>query len=132
MRVPASPYLSMPGVGATERVVERGPMNPRIITMAGTTLEVVESCVYTWLFDHVRRRFRRLPRGRRIPLDHALAGWEPYERLEIDADTGTFTVVLNPQGSRLLSAGWHHDRCPCEADAGLAGASPPAEAAAPW
>ena len=92
-------------------------MSPRIITMAGATIEVIESCVYTWLFDHRRRRFRRLPRGRRIPLDHALSDWEAYERLELDADTGTFTVVLNPQGSRLLSAGWHHDRCPCEAPA---------------
>jgi len=93
-------------------------VTPRFITLAGATMEVVESCVYTWLFDRDRHRFRRVPRGRRIDLDNPVSEWEHYERLELDAHGSTFMVVLNADGTRLLSAGWHGEHCPCMTLAG--------------
>ncbi|MCC6340282.1 MAG: hypothetical protein IT197_09950 [Acidimicrobiia bacterium] len=57
-----------------------------------------------WHFDTDRRRFRRVPKGvadfEPVP-DHV---WEPYHRLDVDSDRGSFTVILNEAGTRLLEA----------------------------
>ena len=49
-------------------------------------------------------RFRRVPRGT-DPNSPALANdWQPYFGLEVEADTGAFTVALNEDGTRRLRA----------------------------
>ncbi len=67
-------------------------------------MERVVSQHSVWYFDTDRKRFRRVPKGvaefEPVP-DHA---WEPYHRLDVDADRGSFVVVLNPSGTRLLEA----------------------------
>lgn len=89
-------------------------MSPRIVHLGGSSLEVLESCLYTFVFDTERRRFRRVPRGTRI--DGLTPGeWLPYDRVTVDSEAGTFRVVLNREGTRLMSAGWHGQDCPCEA-----------------
>jgi hypothetical protein len=55
----------------------------------------------TWLFDRLRRRFRRLPLGR-DPTDPSFLGaWEPYFALRVQSDGG-FTVALDADGTRRL------------------------------
>ena len=61
----------------------------------------VETPQYTWCFDRLRQRFRRLPRGR-DPRDPAVqADWEPYARLWRGAD-GALTVLLDSAGTLRL------------------------------
>jgi hypothetical protein len=67
-------------------------------------VERIESSHSIWLFDTDRHVFRRVPRGTSedsLALD---SDWEPYFGLEIDDDTGAFTVQLNEEGTRLLRA----------------------------
>ncbi|HEY8216395.1 MAG TPA: hypothetical protein VIH82_04615 [Acidimicrobiia bacterium] len=61
----------------------------------------VDTPQYTWCFDRLRQRFRRLPRGR-DPRDPAVqADWEPYSRLWRGAD-GALTVLLDSAGTLRL------------------------------
>ena len=61
----------------------------------------VDTAQYTWCFDRLRRRFRRLPRGR-DPRDPAVpADWAPYARLSRGAD-GALTVLLDSAGTLRL------------------------------
>lgn len=65
-------------------------------------MERIDSTNSTWLFDPEQMRFRRLPRGV-DPGDPAMsAEWQPYYALEFDGETGSFTVALNPERTRLL------------------------------
>jgi hypothetical protein len=86
-----------------------------VLNLGGSILEVVDSCLYTFLFDTRRRRFRRVPRGSGIELLSLGGDWAPYERVTFDPEAGTFVVALNREGTRLLSAGWHDGNCPCQA-----------------
>lgn len=79
---------------------------------SGSDHLVLESCANTWLFDEPRRRFRRVPRGTELAFAGA-EGWEPYERLVLEPDDRSFSVVLNEAGTRLLRSTRHTD--PCEA-----------------
>ena len=64
----------------------------------------LESSNSIWFFDVDRMRFRRVPRGT-DPTSPALANdWQPYFGLEVEADTGAFTVALNEDGTRRLRA----------------------------
>ena len=64
----------------------------------------LESANSIWLFDTARMRFRRVPRGT-DPGSPALANdWQPYFGLDVEADTGAFTVALNEDGTRRLRA----------------------------
>ena len=67
-------------------------------------MERIESAHSVWLFDTDRRRFRRLPPE--VPCDAPAldTDWEPYFSLDIEDDTGAFTVTLNEDGTRLLRA----------------------------
>jgi hypothetical protein len=59
----------------------------------------IETANSVWHFDEERSMFRRVPRDAEevfAPTD----GWEPYFGLEVDADTGAFTVLLDPDGAR--------------------------------
>ncbi len=68
---------------------------------------VFESCHSTWLFDTARRRFRRIlkePVAQSAPI---ATGWRPYYGLETTPGSESFTVLLNPEGTRLLRS-WRH------------------------
>jgi hypothetical protein len=56
---------------------------------------------HTFLFDRLRRRFRRLPRGASPHDPSVAADWEPYFGLEADAE-GALTVQLDQAGTRRL------------------------------
>jgi hypothetical protein len=61
----------------------------------------VDTPQYTWCFDRLRQRFRRLPRDR-DPSDPAIqVDWEPYSRLWRGAD-GALTVLLDSAGTLRL------------------------------
>ena len=75
-------------------------------------LEVIKSCNDTWLLDPERGRFRRIPRSAPVSFLAEVGHWETYERLEIDAETGDFTLVLNASGSQRLRSFRH--TVPCE------------------
>ncbi len=67
-------------------------------------MERIESAHSTWLFDQERRRFRRLPPDVDPDAPALDSDWEPYWSLDIDDETGAFTVTLNEDGTRLLRA----------------------------
>ena len=59
----------------------------------------IETANSIWQFDEERAQFRRVPRE----AEEAFAlpdEWEPYYGLEVDDDTGAFTVLLDPDGTR--------------------------------
>ncbi len=70
---------------------------------------VLESCHSTWLFDGDRMRFRAVLKGAGIGNRHVTTSWRPYYGLEIDPDSESFVVSLNPEGTRLLRS-WRHTR----------------------
>jgi len=64
----------------------------------------LESSNSIWYFEIDRMRFRRVPRGT-DPNNPAVANdWQPYFGLDVEADTGAFTVALNEDGTRRLRA----------------------------
>lgn len=64
----------------------------------------LESSNSIWFFEVDRMRFRRVPRGT-DPTNPALVNdWQPYFGLDVEADTGAFTVALNEDGTRRLRA----------------------------
>jgi hypothetical protein len=75
---------------------------------------VFESCHSTWLFDEDGLRFRRILKGIAIGEQSVTTEWRPYFRLEVDPYTEAFTVMLNPEGNRLLRSWRHtHDCAQC-------------------
>ncbi|MDA8268270.1 MAG: hypothetical protein M0Z63_11310 [Actinomycetota bacterium] len=72
---------------------------------------VLESCHSTWLFDTERMRFRRILKGLEVESHHAATGWRPYFGLDVDPESESFVVRLNPEGTRLLRSWRHVDRC---------------------
>ena len=82
----------------------------------GANVLVIESCNSTWLFDHDKSRFRRVPRGAPLDLPAPEAEWQRYFRLEVDPESDAFLVSLNESGSRLLRSFRHTPPCQqCEA-----------------
>jgi|SRR5580692_2109932 hypothetical protein len=68
---------------------------------------VFESCHSTWLFDLDEMRFRRILKGVTVGEQSVTTEWRPYFGLEPDPSTEAFTVLLNPEGSRMLRS-WRH------------------------
>jgi hypothetical protein len=64
----------------------------------------LESSNSIWLFERERMRFRRVPRGTDPNSPSSPHDWEPYFGLEVEPDTGAFTVALNEDGTRRLRA----------------------------
>ena len=64
----------------------------------------LESANSIWLFEVDRMRFRRVPRGTDPNAPTLAAEWQPYFGLEVEPDTGAFTVALNEDGTRRLRA----------------------------
>ena len=56
------------------------------------------------MFDTDRKRYRRLPRDADPDAPALDADWEQYFSLELDDESGAFTVTLNADGTRLLRA----------------------------
>jgi hypothetical protein len=67
-------------------------------------MERIESTHSVWMFDTERMRFRRVPRGADLSSPSLESDWEPYYGLEVDQETGAFTVALNEDRTRLLRA----------------------------
>jgi hypothetical protein len=75
------------------------------------SLQIIESCNSTWMFDAKAKRFRRVPKGTPLDLPTSAADWETYVKLEIDVDSDAFLVTLNEAGTRLLRSYKHTDPC---------------------
>jgi hypothetical protein len=75
------------------------------------SLQVIEACNSTWVFDAKAKRFRRVPKGTPLDLPTSAADWETYVKLEIDVDSDAFLVTLNEAGTRLLRSYKHSDPC---------------------
>jgi hypothetical protein len=75
-------------------------------------VERIDSCHSIWLFDTDRMRYRRLPRGASVDSPALATDWEPYTGLDVDVDTGSFSVVLNAERTRILRSWRHADPCP--------------------
>ena len=71
-------------------------------------MERIQSTHSIWLFDVERMRFRRVPKGSDANAPSLESDWEPYFALDVDAETGAFTVALNEDRTRLLRA-WRDD-----------------------
>ncbi len=70
---------------------------------------VIESCHSTWLFDQDNTRFRRVLKGQAGgPVS---TSWQPCFGVEIDPDSESFVVLLNPEGTRLLRSWRHVEHC---------------------
>jgi hypothetical protein len=67
-------------------------------------MERIESTHSVWMFDTERMRFRRVPRGADPSSPSLESDWEPYFGLEVDRESGAFTVALNEDRTRLLRA----------------------------
>ena len=68
---------------------------------------VFESCNSTWVFDRERMRFRRILKGIEVEQHLVATEWRPYFGLEVADDSEAFTVLLNPEGTRLIRS-WRH------------------------
>jgi hypothetical protein len=68
---------------------------------------VYESCNSTWVFDLDHMRFRRILKGIEAEDRAVVTGWRPYFGLEVEEHSEAFTVLLNPEGTRLLRS-WRH------------------------
>lgn len=65
----------------------------------------LDSCHSTWYFQPARMRFRRSLRGPGIP--PVTTGWRIYHGLRFDDAFDGFTVLLNPEGTRLARGYCH-------------------------
>ncbi len=65
----------------------------------------LHSCHCTWYFQPVRMRFRREPKGIGIP--GLSTGWRSYYGLRFADRYDGFTVCLDREGTRRLSARLH-------------------------
>ena len=68
---------------------------------------IFESCHATWLFDTESMRFRRILKGVEVDGQRVATQWHAYYGLEHDEDSESFTVLLNPEHTRLLRS-WRH------------------------
>ncbi len=62
----------------------------------------IETANSVWMFDTERMRFWRVPRGLDVNSFATARAWQPYFELEIDSDTGAFSVWLDEAGTRRL------------------------------
>jgi hypothetical protein len=75
---------------------------------------VFESCNSTWVFDGEHMRFRRILKGIEVDSRAVVTEWRSFYGLEVADDSESFTVLLNPEGTRLIRS-WRHtgdcDQC---------------------
>lgn len=68
---------------------------------------VFESCNSTWVFDQQHMRYRRILKGVEVDDRAVLTEWRRYFGLEVAEDSEAFTVLLNPEGTRMIRS-WRH------------------------
>jgi hypothetical protein len=79
---------------------------------------ILESCHSTWVFDTDHLRFRRVLKGVTAGDRLVTTEWRDYALLEVDPFTEAFTVILNPEGTRMLRSWRHtHDCTQCGSSA---------------
>jgi hypothetical protein len=83
-----------------------------------TSVRRIETANSIWFFDEERSQFRRVPRDAEEVFAR-FDDWEPYYGLEIDAESGAFTVLLDPDGTRRYRS-WRVDEDVQEAAAASA------------
>jgi hypothetical protein len=76
--------------------------------MDGITLE---SCHSTWIIDPDRMRFRRILKDVSVEGHAVTTNWRPYYHFQFDPQGETFTVSLNPDGSRRIQSWRHNEDC---------------------
>lgn len=79
---------------------------------SGSSLRVLDSCAFTWVFDEAGRRFRRVPRGAALDVPYPAEAWRPYERLELNGARSSFAVVTEVNGTLVFRCWLHRDPCP--------------------
>ena len=70
-----------------------------------------ESCHATWLFDTESMRFRRILKGVEADGLPVATQWRAYYGLEFEEDSESFTVLLNPDHTKLLRSWRHTQNC---------------------
>jgi hypothetical protein len=68
---------------------------------------ILESCHATWLFDSEAMRFRRILKGVEVDGRPVATKWRAFYGLELDEGSESFTVLLNPERTKLLRS-WRH------------------------
>jgi len=68
---------------------------------------IIESCRSTWIFEAERGLFRRVLKEIEADPHDVVTPWRNYYGLELDPNSESFIVLLNPEGTRLLSS-WRH------------------------
>lgn len=68
---------------------------------------VFESCNSTWVFDTEGMRYRRVLKGIAVADMPVATHWRSYFGVEVNEDSEAFTVLLNPEGTRLIRS-WRH------------------------
>lgn len=75
--------------------------------VGGMAQIIVESCHSTWIFESERGLFRRVLKEVDTDPHAVLTPWRNYYGLELDPNSESFLVLLNPEGTSLLSS-WRH------------------------
>jgi hypothetical protein len=79
--------------------------------MGGMEPLVIESCHSTWIIDMEHERFRRVLKGIDDHGVPASTEWRACYGVEIDPESESFVVLLNPEGTRLLRSWRHVEHC---------------------
>lgn len=72
---------------------------------------IFESCHATWIFDTEGMRFRRILKSVEVDGQPVATQWRAYFGLEHDERSESFTVLLNPEHTKLLRSWRHTDAC---------------------
>ncbi len=68
---------------------------------------IIESCHSNWVFDVERGLFRRVLKEIGGSAHDVVTPWLDYYGLELDPHSESFVVLLNREGTKLLSS-WRH------------------------
>jgi hypothetical protein len=71
---------------------------------------VIESCHSTWVVDLEHARFKRILKAADAST-LATTAWRDCYGVEIDPNSESFVVMLNPEGTRLLRSWRHVEHC---------------------
>jgi hypothetical protein len=71
---------------------------------------VIESCHSTWVVDLEHSRFKRILKAADASA-LATTAWRDCYGVEIDPNSESFVVMLNPEGTRLLRSWRHVEHC---------------------
>ena len=72
---------------------------------------ILESCHSTWIIDPDRMRFRRILKDVSVEGHAVTTNRRPYYHFHFDPQGETFTVSLNPDGTRRIHSWRHNENC---------------------